>query len=624
MLKHLSKWNFIVVALLSLSVLLAACGDDTATAPAGTTPGATTAAASNGLTAPTGAKTTLAANYPDSTTVYISINTDTASSQIKSWQKIIDYLAQIPEVKMVTQNMDLLALAQIGTYDGDIKPWIGGELDLGLTDVNAVVNLVAGSTSSGSAAPVSGQVVKGTPGAGSTASADTTAAGSGTGMSTASGELPVLIGATVKDQTAADAFINKIGTKLTGAGLTAPTKETYKDATLYTFNLGVANLVAGLSKDKLFIGGGPALVKAAFDQDAAKSLSAKADFKTVLGKLPTESLTFAYLDYQTIVKTITNNPQVKSALASLNTTNLDYTGSVGLAFSTAAEGFRIDSYQTLLPDKTPPAIAAMLKKGANPNKVLNALPESTIAFLNSRDAASNYDFFVQTIKSASGNTGANFDKGIAQFEQQSGLSVKNDIVSLFAGEFGIFVTPEPNNKAVPVGFGLVTEATDAAGTQAKLDKISNAIAQNAQGKVTWNSKTVGSTTFKSATITDSNTTVTANIGIAGGYAFFAVGDDTTASLITAATGGKNFANGANSANFNKVKANLPSDNTGYIYLDIQSAIKLATANLPAGQQANQVKAVTDKLTKLYSIGASGHQTASETQSVVYIYFPVTQ
>ena len=595
MLKHPSKWNFLVVALLSLSVLLAACGDNT---PTPVPPPPSPTVNTSGLTVATGVKTALAANYPDSTTVFVSINTDTASSQIKSWQKIIEYLAQIPEVKMVTQNMDLLALAQIGTYDGDIKPWIGGELDLGLTDVNYVVNLVAGSTGSSG----------------------------GTAAPNLSGELPVLIGATVKDQTAADAFINKIGTKLTGLGLTAPTKETYKDATLYTFNLGIANLVAGLSKDKLFIGGGPNTVKAAFDQDAGKSLSKKADFTTVAGKLPAENLTFAYLDYQTIIKTVTNNPQIKSAIASLDTTNLDYTGSVGLAFSTADEGFRIDAYQTLLADKTPPAVAATLKKGANPNKLLNALPESALAFMNSRDAASSYNMFVTAIKSAGGTSGVDFDKSIAQFEQQTGLSVQNDIVSLFGGEFGLFVTPEPSNKSVPVGFGLVTEASDAAGTQAKLDKITNAIAQNAQGKVTWTGKTVGSTNFKTAKITDSqaNTTVTANVGIAGGYAFFSLGDDTTTSLITAATGGKNFTNGANSANFNNVKKALPADNTGYFYLDIQSAIKLATANIPAGQQADTVKAITDKLTKLTAIGSATHQTTTESQSAVYIYFPVTK
>jgi hypothetical protein len=574
MFKHLSKWNF----------LLAACGDTPTATPAHGTTNAT------GLSVATGAKTTLAGNFPDTTTFFLSLNTDTNSGQIKSWQKIIEYLSQIPEVKLITQNMDLLALAKFGTYDGDIKPWIGEELAIGLTDVNGVINLATG-----------------------------------TGTATAS-EVPVLIAATVKDQAKADAFIGKLSTQLAGAGLPAPTKETYKEATLYTFNLGIASVVAGLSKDKLIIGGGPALVKAALDQTSAKSLSSTIQFKNVVSKLPAANLAFTYIDYQTIIKSVTTNPQFKSAVDGLNATNLDYTANVGLAFSTASEGFRVDSYQTFLPEKTPPAIADQLKKGANPNKALTALPETTLAFMNSRDAKSVYDLFTNSLKSMGGTTGVEFDQSISEFEKQSGLSVQNDIVSLFGGEYAVFVAPEVANKTVPVGFGLVTEATDKAATQTKLDKIATAIEQNAKGQVKWSNKTVGSTTFRSAQIADpsSNTTLSANLGIAGNYAFFSLGDESTTGLVTAATGGKNFTNGTNAANFDKVKANLPTENTGYFYLDIQAVVKLATPLIPAGKEADSFKAISDKLTKLISIGSATRQTNTESLTTVFIYFPVTQ
>lgn len=585
MFNHLSKWNVLVVALLSFSVLLAACGD---TATPTNSPGKP--ANATGLNVPTGVKTTLAANFPDTTAFFLSINTDMNSGQIKSWQKIIDYLSQIPEVKLITQNMDLLALAKIGTYDADIKPWIGEELAIGLTDVNAVVNLATGS---------------GTP---------------------TSGEYPVLVAASVKDQAKAEAFINKLGGQLTGLGLAAPTKETYKDATLYTFNLGIANVAAGVSKDKLIIGGGLALVKAAFDQAADKNLAKNIQFMNVASKLPAQNLAFTYIDYQTIVKSVTNNPQIKNALAGLNATNLDYTASVGAAFSTADTGFRIDSYQTFLPEKTPPAIADMLKKGANPNKILTALPESTLAFMNSRDAASAYTQFVDSLKSMNSPSGVDFDKSLSDFEKQTGLSVQNDIVSLFGGEYTVFVSPEADNKAVPVGFGLLTEATDKTATQARLDKIATAIEQKAQGQVKWANKTEGSTTYRNAQITDptSKTTVSANLGLAGNYAFFSLGDATTKELIAAATGGKNFTNGANAANFDKVKASLPADNTGFFYLDIQAVVKLATPLIPAGQEATSFKAISDKLAKLTAIGSATHQTPTESLTTVFIYFPVTQ
>jgi hypothetical protein len=593
MFKHLSKWNFLVVALLSFSVLLAACGD-TAT-PTSTTNKPANAGA---LNVPTGVKTTLAANFPDTTTFYLSLNTDMNSGQIKSWQKIIDYLSQIPEVKQVTQNMDLLALANIGTYAADIKPWIGEELVIGLTDVNAVVNLATG-------------------------------AGSPT-----SSEYPVLLAASVKDQAKAEAFINKLSTQLSGLGLTAPTKETYKDATLYTFNLGIANVVAGLSKDKLVIGGGATLVKGAFDQAADKGLAKNIQFMNVASKLPTANLAFTYIDYQAIVKSVTSNPDFKNALAGLNATNLDYTASLGAAFSTADTGFRIDSYQTFLPEKTPPAVADQLKKAANPSNILTALPESTLAFMNSRDAASAYTQFVDGIKSMGANSSLDFTDSLNNFEKQSGLNVQNDIVSLFGGEYTVFVAPDAANKTIPVGFGLVTEATDKAAAQTKLDKIANAIeqnakGQNAKGQVKWANKTVGSSTFRNAQITDpdSKTTVSANLGIAGDYAFFSLGDDSTAKLIDAATApnaDKGFTKGPNAANFDKVKANLPGDNTGYFYLDIQAVVKLATPFIPAGQEGDSVKAISDKLSKLTAIGSATHQSTTESLTTVFVYFPVTQ
>jgi hypothetical protein len=246
--------------------------------------------------------------------------------------------------------------------------------------------------------------------------------------------------------------------------------------------------------------------------------------------------------------------------------------------------------------------------------------------MNSRDAASAYTQFVDGLKSMGANSSLDFTDSLNNFEKQSGLNVQNDIVSLFGGEYAVFVAPDTANKTVPVGFGLLTQATDKAATQTKLDKIANAIEQNAKGQVKWANKTVGSATLRNAQITDpdSKTTVSANLGIAGDYAFFSLGDDVTTNLVGAATGGKNFTNGANAANFDKVKTNLPGDNTGYFYLDIQAVVKLATPFVPAGKEGDSVKAISDKLSKLTAIGSATHQSATESLTTVFIYFPVTQ
>lgn len=168
MVNRFSRWGLLLVATLMLSVLLAACGDFT-------TPTSTSGNANQnkGATAATGYNSAMAASFPSTTSFYLTLNTNGGSDQIKGWQNIVKYLSNIPEVKTVFQNADLLALAKFGTYDGDVAPWIGDELAVGVTDVSAVVNLVSG----GGSAP---------------------------------GEIPLLIGAGVKDQTKAEAFVTKI------------------------------------------------------------------------------------------------------------------------------------------------------------------------------------------------------------------------------------------------------------------------------------------------------------------------------------------------------------------------------------------------------------------------------
>lgn len=574
--------SLLLVAVLCFSVVLVACGDNTAT------PATNQDNQGQNAQVSTGVSSALAGSFPDTTAFYLTLNTDTSSDQIKSWQKMVDYLSAIPEVKVLFSNADLLALAKLGTYDTDIKPWIGKELALGVTDLNAIASMVNGATSgSGAAAP--------------------------------SGDIPVLLAASVTDQAKADAFVTSLSGKI---GL-QPTKDTYKGANLYSFNAGFFTVSAAVAKDKLFIGGGDAIVKAALDRTADKSLSSNAQYKAVSEKLPKGNLGYAYLDFQTIVKALNSNPQAKQFTDSLKSTSLDYAGGLGLTFATADEGFRIDAYQTYLTDKTPKAVADQLGKGANPNNILKAIPEKSIFFLNSRDAASSYDMLINSLKSmgSTAGTSTDVDKSIAEFETATGLSIKNDIVSLFSGEFGLFVTPQPDNKTVPVGVGLVADAGDKAATQAKLDKITAAVEKSGEGKIKFESKTNGSTTYKRAADQVSGSDVTINLGIAGNYVFFTVGDGATADLITSATGGKSILDGVNSANFNKVKSVLPGSNQGYVYVDIQGVTNLATAAIPA-EQSKQVKNYTDKLTKLYSLGSATTQTVSGSYTTVYIYFPV--
>jgi len=597
MLSRFNRWALLLVAVMSFGFILTACGDQSA-------PSAGQATVS------TGVNSTLATSFADNTTVYLSLNTDSNSSQSKSWQKVIDYLSAIPEVKDALSQIDLLQQAKIASYDADVKPWLGSEVAIGLTDVNALLNLVGSMQSStGSATPT-------TP-----------------SLSSLSGGILPQIVLSVTDRTKAEAFITKLNTQLQNQGLPTPTVDTSNaNFKLWNYNLMILSLEVGLSDNKLVIANTVDQVKAAFARPtdtSLKNLAGTDSYKAIATKLPTSNSIFAYLDDQALIKSLNSNAQLKQATGNMNLAGLDYTAAIGFTVSTADEGLRTDVYQTYLTDKIPPAQADILKKSANQSNILKVLPETTLFFANLRDAASSYDVVINTLKS-SGSV-PDFDKKLADFEQQSGLSVRNDIVSLFNGEFAVFGTPDTTNQSFPFGIGIVSETTDRAATQAKLKKIADAIAKNSDGKITWQDKAPnGTVSYSTATYTQDNTKVSLNLGVAGNYAFFIVGDKATSDTIAAIAGsGKNFTTGANVANFNKVKDVLPSGNSGYVYLDAQSTINQVLQALPA-DKATDTKKYTDKLTKLYAGGAAtsynvnSNNVVDASRTTAYLYFPVTK
>src|SRR5947209_7928979 len=117
MLNRFAKWSLLLAAMLCFSLILAACGYNPTPAPGNNQPQAT----ATPTPAPTGVKSAMINHFPDSTVLYVTINTDSSSDQVKGWQKMMDYLSNIPEVKAALQQVDVLQTAKLGTYNDDIK-----------------------------------------------------------------------------------------------------------------------------------------------------------------------------------------------------------------------------------------------------------------------------------------------------------------------------------------------------------------------------------------------------------------------------------------------------------------------------------------------------------------------
>jgi hypothetical protein len=535
--KKFAGFGLLLALLMSLSLVFAACGDNTATPATGQDSTLAKQGAPKGITSP------LATAFPDNTQIYFTLNTDSTSDQIASWQKIVTYLSNIPEVKKVFDNDDVVKAADLGTYATDVQPWIGKELAIGVNDVGAITNLF-------------GSMVPSMSGSGS----QSKGGGNGAGSMAALQNLPVLIGLSVTDRAKAEAFVQKLLAKVPST-TNSQTKTDYKGASLYTISLGGSiQFVLAVSDNKLLLGY-DAVVKAALDRTAGQGLDGNAKYKKVTSNLPTANLGFFYLDSQSVISAFMNNQLIQNAFKQMGTstssylTNLQYVDSLGVTFSTNADGFLVSTYELLQADKESADVKATLSSGANPSNILKALPASTLGFFNTQNLASGYDNLVNTFSNM-GAQGKQVSDGISQFEKASGLSVKNDILTLFKGETALFVTTQSqvdHPKDLPVGIGLLSAISgDKAAAQASLDKITTALETAANGQVKFESHTANGVTYKTAGITGTSST-SLNVGIVGNYVFVSVDNQFAAPVLTAATGGANFTNGPNAANFTKLK-----------------------------------------------------------------------
>lgn len=612
MLKKYSQVSLLLTLLMSVSLLFGACGDITAT-PAANSQTSTKLAS---LSVPTGVTSQLATAFPGDTQIYLTLNTNSSSDQVAAWQKIVAYLDNIPQVKQVFDNVDVAKALGVGNYATDVKPWIGSEAALGIIDTKSLVGLVGSmSASMGNAKPGSTATPSTTP---STNSSSTLAA------ITDLEKTPLLLGATVTNRTAADAFAQKFLAKF-AMGAT-PTSSTYNGATLYQLT-GFVPLTVGLNDKEILLSTNADIVKAALDRTAGQGLDGSNSFKQIETNLPTANLGFVYLNSQSVISTVLGDANVQKMLSQAGNSNLvanyQYYDSTGLSFSTTSNGFLVDSYSTLLQDKEPANVKSMLSRQPNVSTILNVLPASTFAFANEQKLSDSYNNIISTLNSM-GTQGTKITDEIKQFEQNSGLSINNDILPLFQGESAFFVNTQSqvdHPKDLPVGLGIVSEASDANAASASITKIVAAIQKASNGKLTFQSKTTDGVTYQTAGVPNTSSTYL-SLGVAGKYVFLSVDNQAAAPVITSATGGANFNSSSSAILFKTTQGSLVGDNQGYFFVDLQQAFGLVNA-LPANDQT-QVKPYLDKLTQLKAVAAASQVSPTATHSTLFIYFPVTQ
>ncbi len=187
-------------------------------------------------------------------------------------------------------------------------------------------------------------------------------------------------------------------------------------------------------------------------------------------------------------------------------------GGSGVVMTYEPAGLRLDGATYTLPGKA--TDAAQLTSGQlapGPGRILNSVPASALLMAQGTMSSEGWQALLgpeflatQSLnpswQNVMGMTGKDLPTMLAEFEQQLGVSFKDDLLGLFDGEVAFIVLPKaaqpqpdaPNaapfampSFTVPFEVAAVIDSKDATQAVAALDKIFQAIEGKADGSVRW-------------------------------------------------------------------------------------------------------------------------------------------
>lgn len=148
-----------------------------------------------------------------------------------------------------------------------------------------------------------------------------------------------------------------------------------------------------------------------------------------------------------------------------------FRGSDWMAYSATVEpdGLAFD-YHFPFDAKKVPALAGLSKMAPFSMDTLKGLPEGAYGLMGISQSGLYYDWITEAATSAPGAK-ADFDKAVAEFEKQFGISVLDDIVPALKGEQVLACYPGPTGEGLDLDVALVATNANGATPAALAEKV---------------------------------------------------------------------------------------------------------------------------------------------------------
>src|SRR5919197_1357182 len=193
------------------------------------------------------------------------------------------------------------------------------------------------------------------------------------------------------------------------------------------------------------------------DGKANDALGEATGLRAVRSKVAPDRLGLFYLDVQGLFRTISqstsSDPQVGAVLQSLAGAAPK---TIGAALQAQADQLRVDAVSIGTPKSS--------TTGASGADVLAGLPADSWVGLGVANLGQTLDRVVQTIASTGGLTGVGVKAVLGQFQQQTGLDLRKDVLS-WMGDAGIYVAGTTKSD---LRGALVVKTSDPAKTRRAL------------------------------------------------------------------------------------------------------------------------------------------------------------
>jgi hypothetical protein len=223
--------------------------------------------------------------------------------------------------------------------------------------------------------------------------------------------------------------------------------------------------VAGVFDHSVVVGTEPGF-KAAVDASKGDSLSDGNGLRGVRAKVAQERVGLLYLDVNGLLQAVSQSagsqPEVGAVLQSLSAA---VPKTVGAALQAQPDAIKIDAVSLGTPKSA--------SSGASGADMVASLPSSSWLALGFGNSGQTLEGVLDGIGKAGGVTSVGVNALLSQFQQQTGLDLRKDVLS-WMGDAGLFVA----GKGLPdLGGGLVVKTSDPAKTKRVIGVLRRLAAQ---------------------------------------------------------------------------------------------------------------------------------------------------